>query len=48
MGSLNVVAYWQMYQVMDDLSERVDVASYMSEAWGAVENTGTGQAIGKG
>jgi hypothetical protein len=48
MATIDVVAYWKMYDLMDQIAERVDVAGYMAQAWDVVETTNTGAAIGEG
>ena len=48
MGGMDIVAYWQMYKLLDELDERVNITGYMSEAWGAVQQTADGTALGNG
>jgi hypothetical protein len=48
MGGMDIVAYWQMAKLLDEIDERVNITGYMSQAWGAVQQTADGTALGNG
>ena len=48
MGGMDIIAYWQMAKLLDELDERVNITGYMSQAWGAVQKTADGTALGNG
>jgi|GEM_PF-6678653 len=48
MGGMDIVAYWQLYRSLDAVTEMSGVSGYMGQAWGAVQASDVGMAVGDG